>query len=140
MAKTRELDDRQSDAATVALAVRSACHRYYTAAPREELAMVTQVVLSVRSWDRQKSPAPEVQIEAWVNCVVSQIRELDDHVSAPAVIAAAIIPHCHTFYSGKASEEISIVIAGIAKVREQRARTPVIPPPASQPPSIYNRL
>ena len=137
--KTRELDDRHSDAATVALGVRSACHSYYNAAPREELSTATQVVLRVRSWDRENDGEAAARMEAWANCVFGKINEFDDRISAPEIIAVAIVPQCHSLYSGNKADETPTVLAGITKVRNQVSRGPVYSPSAPQP-AIYNRI
>jgi hypothetical protein len=136
--RTRDLDDRGSDAATVALGVRLACHRHYNAAPRDELATATQVVLIVRSWDRKRNGQSGAQLEAWVNCVVGKIQDFDDRTSSPRVIASAIVPHCHSHYMGGPLDETSIVTAAIESLRRPETQMPILVP-APQP-AIYNRL
>ena len=86
--------------------------------------MVMQAVLKVRSGPRtaEKTVAQvRAEAERWADCTIEKIRELDDLVSEPAVIAAKVIPHCHRLYAGIPSEERSIVTDGVVQIREGSA-------------------
>ena len=138
IAHAREYDDQRSDASTIAVGVRSACHSFYKAIPSEELGMATQVVLKVRNSSKNQSmnrAQMRAAAEAWADCTVGKIRQLDDGVSEPGAVAAKVVPLCHGLYKGAVADEMRLAIGGVDAVRSHPARGPVASPPIPLPPA-----
>jgi hypothetical protein len=120
IAKSLELDDRKSDAGTVVVAVKSACHPLYKAAPAEETGFTSQIVLKVRAQNAQfvqMKQQADANARIWANCAVPKIRELDDGHSDPSSIATAVMTSCHQYYRGNPSQERQVATQVVMLVR-----------------------
>ncbi len=120
VAKSLELDDRKSDAGTVVVAVKSACHPLYKAAPAEETGFTSQIVLKVRAQNVQFAQAKQqadANARIWASCAVPKIRELDDGHSDPSSVATAVMTSCHQYYKGLPSQERQVATQVVLLVR-----------------------
>jgi hypothetical protein len=130
------LDDNRSDAGTIAVAVRSACHKY-TAGPltNEELGQITQVVLSFRANKAPSDAEIDAQVKAWADCLDNKITEVDDGKVAPETVAQAAMPQCPKLYGGLPEKE-KLHITDIVMIRRKRGPQPVVvTPPTPEPPA-----
>jgi hypothetical protein len=139
VAKSLELDDRKSDAGTVVVAVQSACHSLYKAAPAEEAGFTSQIVLKVRAQNVQFAQAKQQADAAariWASCAVPKIRELDDGHSDPSSIATAVMTSCHQYYRGIPSQERQVATQVVMLVRGAgagQAKPGTVPPQGGAP-------
>jgi hypothetical protein len=131
--KAAELDDGRSDAATIAEPVRIACRHHYLFTDNDDKGFAINVVLTQRSSAKNKPSDAQIKAasEKWADCVIGGALQEDDGVSAPAVIAERIRTVCHKLYNGTSSEEQSLVIMAVQKVRARGAqdRQVIVSPP-----------
>lgn len=133
-ARIRELDDRRSDAGTIAIAVRSACHSIYNGSESAELGLATQAVLKARQTSQQRTKArTDAAADAWVACAIPKIKEMDDGVTDPSDLAARVIPHCRHLSLILPAEEQRILTNGIVSMRNRSNGSTTVSPPTRMP-------
>ncbi len=102
------------------VAVKSACHPLYKAAPAEETGFTSQIVLKVRAQNVQFAQAKQqadANARIWASCAVPKIRELDDGHSDPSSVATAVMTSCHQYYKGLPSQERQVATQVVLLVR-----------------------
>ena len=125
----RQMDDKRSDAGTIAQAVRSACRSLYAFRDNDDLGYATQIVLSIRANENQTR---EAITPAWVGCVEPFLKHLGEYsVTTVATVAARA---CKPHFRGRDGQDADI-ITEVAKKRVANTNpTPVIGRPQPLPP------
>jgi hypothetical protein len=112
-AKAGELDDHRSDAATIAVAAKGACHQYYHGNESGEIETATQVVLQRRAPKAPPGQAAagktrsrmEAEAKVWSECAGNAAREIDDGIAAVGGVVDGVVATCHALYTGNSWEE-----------------------------------
>jgi len=130
--KAKEMDDRRSDAGTIAQAVRSACRSLYTPRDNEDLGFATQVVLRTRA--NNTDTLKQLITPAWANCTDPFLQVEHIQKYSVNVVATTAAQECKRHFQGRSGQDLQILTI-VAKQRlDESTRGPVVGRPQPLPP------